>query len=424
MSLFTRSGRSVLVIAGLTLATGLLPLQARAADEDAALRQRALQLNDVTGKVTMVGEAIDMTHDPAKGKQLLAAALRMAKENDQVFTINATYILALVAVQLKDVDASQFFFHLYAKQAQQLQSGLQVSEAYLTLAEFLFKSKEFAACEKVCHELIDLATKPEDQAYYAVILKAKKLALEQMSRALAMQGKSAEALKIVDGLIKEQPENWLLLDLKGQLQQEAGSAEEALKTYETLLDRVKKDKAIGEDERTKFVAAVRYTLSGVYVDLNQIDKAADQLKTLLDQEPNNPTYNNDLGYIWADHDMNLEESEKLIRKALEEERKQRKNDPDLKPEEDRASAAYIDSLGWVLFKQKKYDEAKKYLLQAVETKDGQHVEIYEHLGDVYMALGDKAKAVEAWKKGVESAGSSKREQQRKTEVEKKLKTNE
>jgi tetratricopeptide (TPR) repeat protein len=410
--------------AAMALAVGLLVSPpARAADEDSGLRQRALQLNDLTGKAPMLAEAIDLSRDPAKGKQVVTLALRMAKENDQAFAINATYVLAVLAVQLKDVEASQFFFHLYAKQAQKLQSGLQVSEAYLTLADFLYEMKDYAACEKVCHELIDLAAKPEDQVYYAVLLRAKKVALERMSRALAMQGKSAEAMQIVDGLIKDQPENWLLLDLKGRLQQEAGATDEARKTYETLLERVRKDKALKDEERTKFTAAVQYALSGIYVDLNQIEKAADVLKALLDKEPDNATYNNDLGYIWADHDMNLEESEKLIRKALEEDRKQRKNDPDLKPDEDRDNAAYVDSLGWVLYKQKKYDEAKKYLQQAVETKEGQHVEIFDHLGDVYMALGEKAKAVEAWKKGIESAGSSKREQQRKADVEKKIKAN-
>ena len=70
------SWRSVLVILGLALAAGLLPRQARAADEDAALRQRAQQLNDVTGKVTMVGEAIDMTRDPAKGHRLDSLRVR------------------------------------------------------------------------------------------------------------------------------------------------------------------------------------------------------------------------------------------------------------------------------------------------------------------------------------------------------------
>ena len=73
----------------------------------------------------------------------------------------------------------------------------------------------------------------------------------------------------------------------------------------------------------------------VYLDLNQVDKSAEQLKILLDKEPDNPTYNNDLGYIWADHDMNLEEAEKLIRKALDEDRKRRKKE---KTEEDNVVA--------------------------------------------------------------------------------------
>jgi len=78
----------------------------------------------------------------------------------------------------------------------------------------------------------------------------------------------------------------------------------------------------------------------------------------------------------------------------------------------------------VLFKQKKYKEAKPYLLDAVKDKGGRHIEIYDHLGDVHMALGEKAEAVKAWKEGVKLAGPSPREQKRKAEVEKKIKENE
>jgi hypothetical protein len=40
-----------------------------------------------------------------------------------------------------------------------------------------------------------------------------------------------------------------------------------------------------------------------------------------------------------------------------------------------------------------------------------------------MALGEKAEAIDAWKKGIAVAGKTQREQQRKAEVEKKLKAN-
>src|SRR5205823_2953410 len=106
-------------------------------------------------------------------------------------------------------------------------------------------------------------------------------------------------------------------------------------------------------------------------------------------------------------------------KALDEDKKQRKNIADA--DEDKDSSAYLDSLGWVLFKKKKYKEAKEPLLKAIEDKEGQHIEILDHLGDVHMALGEKDEAVKAWKKGIEVAGETKREQEKKAQVEKKLK---
>ncbi|MGH7224871.1 MAG: tetratricopeptide repeat protein, partial [Gemmataceae bacterium] len=174
---------------------------------------------------------------------------------------------------------------------------------------------------------------------------------------------------------------------------------------------------------------VRYSLSGVYIELDQVEKAAEQLKALLAKAPDNATYNNDLGYIWADHDMHLAESEKLVRKAIKEERKQRqKANPKAKPEEIKDRGAYLDSLGWVLYKQKKYVEAKRYLRQAMqntlEEDDSESIEILDHLGEVLLALGEKAEAVAVWKKGVAVAGDSKRERKRKEEVQKKIKANE
>src|SRR6185437_13381331 len=99
-----------------------------------------------------------------------------------------------------------------------------------------------------------------------------------------------------------------------------------------------------KEARDELSNSIRYRLSGLYVDINEIGKAAEQLKALLAQKPDDPTYNNDLGYIWADHDMNLAESEKLIRKAIAEERKLREKIKDkLKPEDDKDNPAYLDS---------------------------------------------------------------------------------
>ena len=66
----------------------------------------------------------------------------------------------------------------------------------------------------------------------------------------------------------------------------------------------------------------------------------------------NATVNNDLGYIWADQNKNLAEAEARIRKAIELDRRSKKPGPfgagfGANPAD---NAAYVDSLGWVLYR--------------------------------------------------------------------------
>ena len=70
--------------------------------------------------------------------------------------------------------------------------------------------------------------------------------------------------------------------------------------------------------------------------------------------PTTPGVNNDLGYLYADQGKNLEKAEAMIRKAVQEE-------PD--------NCAYLDSLGWVLFKRGKVKEAVEPLEKAVKNLD-------------------------------------------------------
>ena len=181
-----------------------------------------------------------------------------------------------------------------------------------------------------------------------------------------------------------------------------------------------RDPDLEEAEKEYYQERFRYELSNIYVDLKQIDRAAEHLEVLVKKKPNEPGYHNDLGYILADHDMRLDEAERLIRRALELDREKRKKRKDYDPKTDHDNGAYLDSLGWVLYKKKNYEEAKKYLLQAVEDKSAQHIEIYDHLGDVHLALGERDAAIRAWEKGLELVGESRRDQERKAVVERKL----
>jgi tetratricopeptide (TPR) repeat protein len=263
----------------------------------------------------------------------------------------------------------------------------------------------------------------EDEAAFIPILRLKPVVFRRMVLCQSRLGEIDKAIERVEKLYKDQPDNWLNLELKARILREAGRIADAEKSYQDLIVKIDSDKRLGKEEKEEFLEEIKYTLSNVYVELKKIDKAAEILKALVEKNPDNPTYHNDLGYIWADNDLNLDEAEKLIRKAIDIERGLRKKIKNLKPEFDKDNSAYLDSLAWVLYKKKNYVEAKKLLVEAIKDEEGQHIEILDHLGDIHNALGEKAEAAKVWKDAINSAGTTKREQDKKKEVEKKIEKN-
>ena len=93
-----------------------------------------------------------------------------------------------------------------------------------------------------------------------------------------------------------------------------------------------------------------------------------------------------MGYLWAEQGKNLERAEKMIRKAL-------KAEPD--------NPAYLDSLGWVLFKLDRIEEAIPPLEQATQNSFGGDATLWDHLGDVLLKAMQTEKAIEAWQTALE-----------------------
>jgi pentatricopeptide repeat protein len=418
-----------------------------AAAKDDSVRKRIGELNRLTGNDPIDGAFNELFKDKKEARKVLKQAKAMVQARSQEkdtpppFTYYAALILAQVADEFKDLEAGEAFYRVSIEHATKLISTRKLSQSYLGLIGLYYDNQKYKESVKICKEFLELKTDDGKARIYEVagtdalgrdgfmeresydpIRLSKPGVHRLMIQGLAKQGRFDDANKLVDNLIKSRPDDWLNLQLKGWVYREAGRYRQAAKIYEDVIARVKDDKELEEKEKDPFLERYRYILSNIYVEMKDIDKAADNLKALLAKNPDDPTFNNDLGYIWADNNKNLEEAEKFIRKALELDRKKRKKaNPDLKPEEDRDNGAYLDSLGWVLFKQKKYEEAKKVLLKAVEDKTNQHIEIYDHLGDVYLALNEKDKAIDAWKKGIRFITSNKRDQERKALVEKKIK---
>ncbi len=428
-----------LCLSGLALSFlhGLLPSQVLA-DEDAQ-RQRLQVFNRLTGTQTLSSQLKALTADPQGTRQLIAAALPLLNNKENPVQYPAALLLAQASAELKDFKASESFYRRCMTEAAKLHSVGRLLESYGGLIEFFYDNKKFADAARVCQELLELkpddgkervlrravSTPLDDTDFEEVDVtdatdRLRPVIFQMLIQAIAKQGKYDQALQMVDTLVKTQGGHWQDHALKGWVLREAGKFDAAVKVYENVLDQVNSDKNLKKDVRDRYADTYRYTLSNVYVDLKRIDKATDHLQALLKKKPDDPGLNNDLGYIWADHDMKLDEAEKLIRKALELDRKRRKANPDLRPEDDHDNGAYLDSLGWVLFKQKKFKEAKVELLRATEDKNSQHIEIYDHLGDVLSVLGEREGAIAAWQTGLKIAADNRRDQERKLIVQKKL----
>ena len=113
------------------------------------------------------------------------------------------------------------------------------------------------------------------------------------------------------------------------------------------------------------VRAVRYTLSNVYTHKDDHAKSEEQLRLILETDPDAPLANNNLGYQMADRNVNLDEAERLIRRAIEVDRLMRRG-----AEDEGENAAYLDSLGWVLFRRGQLADAREWLEKAAALPDG------------------------------------------------------
>jgi tetratricopeptide (TPR) repeat protein len=110
---------------------------------------------------------------------------------------------------------------------------------------------------------------------------------------------------------------------------------------------------------------------------------ADFLKA-LELEPDQPLVLNYLGYSWVEMGENLVEAQEMIEKAVE----QRPDD-----------GYIVDSLGWVLYRLGKFDEAVEHMETAVERKAVDPV-INDHFGDTLWMVGRRTEARFQWKRAL------------------------
>ena len=173
------------------------------------------------------------------------------------------------------------------------------------------------------------------------------------------------------------------------------------KAYETCkrgLNEIDLNKA---DEPERNMASDMYGIIGDMSYTNQnYDEAFSAYEKAITIYPDNIQVLNNYAYYLSQQNTQLDHAAEMSLRTLKEEP---------------TNATYLDTYAWILFLQKRYDEAKAYVDLTLQNSKNPDKVLLEHAGDIYLMAGDKEKAVSYWKQAIEAGGN-------KASLERKIKT--
>jgi tetratricopeptide (TPR) repeat protein len=215
---------------------------------------------------------------------------------------------------------------------------------------------------------------------------------------LAETGNTKEAAKVLKGLLKGNSEDREIYLALAQVHEKG-------KQYDKAIEAVEKAQSLSKTRAEQL--GVLFAYGSVLERAKRFDEAEAKFTELLKLDPENASALNYFGYMLADLNKRLNDAHDMIQKAL-----------DLEPN----NGAYLDSLGWVYYRQEKFDLAERYLLRSLEQFNRDPV-VHSHLGDVYHKQGKVDQAQKHWKRSLEEwqrSAKSDQDQAEIMEVRKKL----
>ena len=295
-----------------------------------------------------------------RSRRALERALRVAPENLQARrTLAQTYL---------KLGQPEMALETVRKADQYLQGQPDIIEKMDQFrALLLMDMRRFGEAEDILEDLA--GDNPED-------LQMR----EQWIRSLVKQGKEQEARKALNNVVRDfgidRPLEAQLV--RARIFMEQGNANRAAGVLRQLL------KDHPDHKEVKFQYAMA---SSEMSDLETAEKYYRQLIESGRQEQDSyyELASNNLGYLFAQKDMRLDEAEKLVRQA----------------HETNPNASYIlDSLGWVHFKKGEYEKAREYLERAAKLAISD-AEIHSNLGQLYERIGEEELARMSYQRAIE-----------------------
>ena len=367
--LLVRAGRPEEASVAIERAAELDPDDARTAVLRARLRQR---MNDVEGAFGVLVEFLERAPDSSMARMAYARMLvdtqryeqaRAEFEHlvaDEPENDDARYALGLLLLQTKRLDEA-------TQQFERLASGASRHDAaYYYLARI-------AESQQRLDDAID--------SYRRVQRGEHRLNAQiRVAVLLAENGDLESARRHLHGVRSENTEETVrIYRTEAGLLARDGRYQEAMTVYDASLEEVP-----GNSD-------LLYSRGMLADKLDRLDIVERDMREIISREPDNADALNALGYTLADRTDRYEEAYALIKRAIE-----------LKPDE----PYIVDSMGWVLYRMGRHQEALEQLRRAMSINPDP--EIAAHLGEVLWALGKQAEAREIWSTALEATPEDER----------------
>ena len=156
------------------------------------------------------------------------------------------------------------------------------------------------------------------------------------------------------------------------------------KEYPTAIRAINRAIDLQPEENTDLLSNMYSTLGDIYHSTKQYKSSDSAFDHAIALNPRNATVLNNYAYYLSERNMRLDDAERMSKQSLE-----------IRPDE----ATFLDTYGWILFQQGKYEQARTYISKAVDASGNDaDAALLEHLGAVEYKLGNADKAVNEWKK--------------------------
>lgn len=196
------------------------------------------------------------------------------------------------------------------------------------------------------------------------------------AEALRRAAKPDAAAEVLQQLARDFPNEAPVYTNLGDLLRQQEDYAGAVKAYDTALGLI--------DEAQDGRWFLLYARGICHERLKNWDQAEADFRAALAIRPDQPQVLNYLGYSLVEKQIKLDEALSMIERAV-----------DARPD-----AGYIvDSLGWVLYRLGRYEDAVGHMETAVELMPVDPV-VNDHLGDVYWAVGRAREAEFQWKRAL------------------------